>query len=513
MRYGKSDLISDSLIKKEFKRSMKLYNVGNFSVDVQKNFLEQPILAWGEKQYNITTRTTGEGIKKWLFSGLKEEFNKKATDKNALSGIVRGSVGIWERFSGLAFDLLSYTDARAKAYSNIQETAQYASFVAKEMQKENNWSDAETKEQATAIFKDARLFNPKTQLGRNARNMGVDAAKLETFIKAGIFSQAANAFRKKLNFNKEWGLGTFIAPFISTPANILELGLDYATGFTSWVGLRQVKDRIVQNAKEGKPIDAKDMAVLQRAYRGKIGIAGLALYLVALAAIDDDDFEYVPPYSSLTKKQRLQVFRLNGGIFNAIKFGDVYVNVDYFGGLTTPLRLIGTMFYTENLMQTVMATTLEIPMAGDLIDEYKSLEQDVNYNKSTYDVAVASFLSQSKKFVPGIIQQIDKVASGESPAYKIITGSDFGLETGDKEMIDLQESVGATTGKITSVKGFGVLDRATKLKVEKEYDAEYYPAIRKWSESNKGATPEEQKEAFNYIRRQLLTKYKTKYLK
>ncbi len=511
MRYGKSDLISDSLIKEEFKRSMKLYGVGNFSIDVQKNFLEQPILAWGEKQYNITTRTTGEGVKKWLFSGLKEEFNKKATDKNALSGIVRGSVGIWERFSGLAFDLLSWTDARAKAYSNIQETAQYASFVAKEMQKENNWSDAETKEQATAIFKDARLFNPKTQLGRNARNMAVDAAKLETFIKAGIFSQAANAFRKKLNFNKEWGIGTFIAPFISTPANILELGLDYTTGFTSWVGLRQVKDRIVQNAKEGKPIDVKDMAVLQRAYRGKIGIAGLALYLIALAAIDDDDFEYVPPYSSLTKEQRLQVFRLNGGVFNAIKFGDIYINVDYFGGLTTPLRLIGTMSYTENLMQTVMATALEIPMAGDLIDEYKSLEQDVNYNKSAYDVAVASFLSQSKKFVPGIVQQIYEAVSSESPAYKIITGSDFGLETGDKEMIDLQESVGAKMGKITSTKGFGGLDRDTKLKIEKEYDADYYKAAREWYESNKTATDEEIKEEFDSIRKNLLKKYKNLY--
>lgn len=542
MRYGKGSLIADKDIDAEIKDSMNMFSIGGFSPDVQESFFESPTLAWGEKQFSLIARG-GEKrgavfSKERLAQDAKDiaEYarnNWKSDDPKYKKAWVATKIalGTVERTVGKSFDILAYSDAFMKADIAVKETAKAATFYAKAEGKANNWTQAQIKARAYELFADARSYIPKTKLGESIRKRAVEQAKLETFIKSGTLAQMANNVRNALNLGKESGIGTFISPFVSTPANVMQLGVDYATGWwrrfgsqtittkdgsTITLGWKECKQRIQENAAAGKPINEYDMEWLEKGYRGSFGglflATMLALFKGAQAITDDDDvLDYVPPYQSLNARERQYYRAVNGGKYNAIKVGNVWVNAEYFGGLSEAITAIGTWYHNNSVISSLTTEIMRTPVVGDLLETKQDFDRDIQYNKSLLDSAFEGASSQLSKYIPGIIQDIDRAR--EKGALYVGFGGSFGITTDSdvKSVKDAQMDSGAAYSPITRGKAFSGIDQATKRKINRDFDELYNADAAKWLRTHPSAKPEAKKKALNDIRKNATAKIKRKY--
>lgn len=527
LRYGKGGLITSKDIDAEIKESMNLFSIGGFSPDVQESFFESPTLAWGEKQFALIAR--GGEKRGAVFTKERREQDKKdiaeyarnnwkSTDpmsKKAWAA-TRIALGTVERITGKSFDVLAYSDAFMKADIAVKETAKAATFYAKQEGAAKGWTKAQIKDRAYELFKDARAFIPKTKVGESIRKRAVEQAKLETFIKSGTLAQMANNVRNALNLGKESGIGTFISPFVSTPANVMQLGVDYATGWwRRFDGWKDVKKRVEENAAAGKPIDEKDMMFLEKGYRGSIGGVFLAVMMALFAGVkefgDGDEIDYVPPYQSLNARERQYYRAINGGKYNAIKVGDVWVSAEYFGGLSEAITTIGSWYHNNSMISALTTEIMRTPVISDLIETKQDFDRDVMYNKSLLDSAYEGASSQLSKYIPGIIQDIDRAR--EKGALYVVLGGSGGLTTdsGVKEVKDAQTEVGAAYSPITRGRAFSGLDYQTKRTINREFDELYNADALKWLKAHPKAKPEAKKKALNDIRKKATATIKRKH--
>lgn len=386
LRYGRNNLIDSKDISAQIKDSMEMFSVGGFSPDIQESFFESPTLAWGEKQFSLIARggerrgavLSGERIAQDAKDIADYARNQwKSADKTSQKAFAatRIALGTLERVTGKSFDVLAYSDAFMKADIAVKETAHAATFYAIQEGKAKGWTKQQMRERAYELFNDARSYIPKTKLGESIRKRAVEQAKLETFIKSGTFAQMANNVRNALNLGKESGIGTFISPFVSTPANVMQLGVDYGTGWwRRFDGWAEVKKRVQENAAAGKPIDEKDMQFLEKGYRGTYGIIFLGIMLALFKGAqaltgDDDSFDYVPPYQTLTAQEKQYYRAVNGGKYNAIKVGDVWINAEYFGGVSEAITALGTWYHNNSVISSMTSELMRTPVIGDLVQQ------------------------------------------------------------------------------------------------------------------------------------------------
>lgn len=540
MRYGWDNFIDSKDITAEIKDSMDMFSIGGFSPDVQESFFESPTLAWGEKQFSLIARG---GEKRGAVLSVERlaqdakdiaEYarnNWKSDDPTykKLWGATRIGLGVWERAMGKSFDILAYSDAFMKADSAVKESAKMATFIAKTEGKEKSWTKEQMKARAYELFADARSFMPKTTIGQSIRKQAVEMAKLETFVKQGTLASMANYVRDALNLGKESGIGTFIAPFVSTPANVMQLGVDYATGWwrifgsqtiktkdgkTVELGWKTCRDRIAKNVKEGKPINSYDMEYLQKGWSGALGGLFLAVFMALCKATqggDEEDFDYVPPYQSLTPRERQYYKAVNGGKYNCLKILDVWVNAEYFGGLSEAITAIGTWYHNNSVISALTTEIMRAPVIGDLIQTKQDFDKDIQYNKSLLDSAFEGAESQLNKYIPGI--GLDIYRAFEKGALYAVLGGSLGITTDSeiKAVKDAQTESGASYTPITRGKGFKELDQTTKRKINREFDELYNADVAKWLKTHKNAKPEAKKKALNDIRKNISTKLKRKY--
>lgn len=530
LRYGKDNLISKKDRDAEIKKSMEMFLIGGFSPDVQENFFETPILAWGEEQYTMIQRggeRRGAVFSKERLAQDKADIanyisdNWKSGDGAGKKALVAGRIGIAvaEKMTGKAYDVLAYSDAYMKAIIATHETAKAATFYAQTIGKEKGWTKEQIKEYAEMLFKDARSYIPKTKLGVAIRKQAVEQAKIETFIKNGTISTFANSVRKGINLGKESGIGTFISPYVSTAANIMQIGIDYTTGWwRRFDGWNDVKNRVYENAKKGEPIDQKDMEYLEKGYRGTYGglflLTMLALFKGAQALTGEDDtLDYVPPYSQLTPRERAYYKQVNGGKYNAVKIGDIWVSAEYFGGLSNAITNLGTWYHANSIISAAKGMIAETPVIGDLVEQHDKLQQDITYDKGVIDIAMASVLNQAEKYIPGIGKDIYKAIDEERFLYPLVGGS-VGLTVSDeaKTVLDVQRESKATYTSISRSKPFNKLSKEDKRKLDDEFNKEYIAfEANKWIQRNPNATPEQQKKALDAIRKKIREKLKRKY--
>lgn len=529
LRYGKDNLISKKDRDAEIKKSVEMFLIGGFSPDVQENFFETPILAWGEKQYSMIQRggeRRGAVFSKQRIAQDTKDIanyigdNWKSGDGAGKKALVAGRIGIAvaEKITGKAYDVLAYSDAYMKAIIATHETAKAATFYAQTIGKEKGWTKEQIKEYAEMLFKDARSYIPKTKLGVAIRKQAVEQAKIETFIKNGTIAEFANRVRAGINLGKETGIGTFISPYVSTAANIMQLGIDYTTGWwRRFDGWKDVKKRVYENAKKGEPIDQKDMEYLEKGYRGTYGglflLTMLALFKGAQALTGEDDtLDYVPPYSQLTPRERAYYKQVNGGKYNAVKIVDVWVSAEYFGGLSNAITNLGTWYHANSVISAAKGLIAETPVIGDLVDQYQKLEQDITYDKDVIDIGMQATLNQAEKYIPGLGKDIYKMIDEGKVLYPLF-GSSVGVTVSDKAktVLDVQRESEATYTSASRSKPFNKLSKEDKRKLDDEFNKEYIEEANKWIKRNPNATTEQQKKALNAIRKKIREKLKRKY--
>lgn len=170
---------------------------------------------------------------------------------------------------------------------------------------------------ATDVFNQWKKLSNNTPDGIKARKEAVLTAHSAVFTQNGALAEALNKVRNVLNravpLGTQYGLGNMIAPFVKTPANIVELGARaLVSPFSStW-----------QYMKTGE---------LDIAHRVDLGNLGVALLILAATVIAGGGYE--PPYQPGMKYDPTKPY-------DSIRIAGVWIKLDTLGPLTTPLRLM-----------------------------------------------------------------------------------------------------------------------------------------------------------------------------
>ena len=170
---------------------------------------------------------------------------------------------------------------------------------------------------ATDVFNQWKKLSNNTPDGIKARKEAVLTAHSAVFTQNGALAEALNRVRNVLNraipLGTKYGLGNMIAPFVKTPANIVELGARaLVSPFSStW-----------QYMKTGE---------LDVAHRVDLGNLGVALLFLAATVLANGDYE--PPYQQGLRYDPKRPY-------DSIRIAGVWIKLDTLGPLATPLRLM-----------------------------------------------------------------------------------------------------------------------------------------------------------------------------
>jgi len=277
------------------------------------------------------------------------------------------------------------------------------------------------KVKAKEWMEDAMRIEPQTAEGIILREQGVLDAQKATWTDDSWASKVSEGIRKLLNTTTgDLRAGDYLLPFVKTPANVIATGMDYAG-----LGIPKSIFKIVKAVKTGELGSKKvTQSIARDLIRSGLGItAG-----VILAGLFDDD-DFVGAYDPA----RAQIESLRNSNYNAIRIGDKWISMDWFGPLSTTISAImyarkygktggeKTFQYTKG----VLSSALNIPGVSDVYDTVKtnmykknqSLEEMTgeaqNYISSEiYSRLIPSFFSDVSKVIDPTVRETQKGFSG-----------------------------------------------------------------------------------------------------
>ena len=261
---------------------------------------------------------------------------------------------------------------------------------------------------ATAIFKDAILLQPKTPIGQAIREKAQIDALVATYQNKSALSEAALTVRNALNkWSGKLKLGDALNPFVKTPANVLALGIDYTFGAYA---LKDIQT-IVSDFQRGQITDTSKNA-LRKIGRNAIGV----LIAFALSSLIDDD-DYIPDYALLSQGER-NLVKAQNGVFNAVKIGDKWVSLDYFGPFAMPLAAVLNAKKEKALQDKVFnyltgagIQGLKIPVFGNLAETFQTAGRLANQDatKGTEELINSLIDFTSSRLTPAILSDVAKI--------------------------------------------------------------------------------------------------------
>jgi len=276
----------------------------------------------------------------------------------------------------------------------------------------------EAKTEARKLMEDAMRIKPQTDAGAMIREQAIMDAQHATYTNESVSSKISEGFRKLLNdASGDVRAGDFFMPFVKTPANVIETGLDYA-GLGAFKGLA----RLVGAMRKG---ELKEAGVVRRAVRDimKTGL-GLTGAVIIANQLDVDDFS--GPYDP----NRQQIEALRNSTSNAIRVGDRWVSLDWFGPLGTG---IASIMYARKYGESATDKTYQyfrgaksqfakLPGIDIVSDVYDNLKQtNVQSIEEAGTGIFKSVVDQARaRMIPSIVSDV----ATASDDYQRETGKD-----------------------------------------------------------------------------------------
>lgn len=353
------------------------------------------------------------------------------------------------------------------------------------------------KAKALEIFKDATRIDPLTVNGEIVRAQAIADAKYATYTNDGGYSDFAMAIRSSLNnATGNLRLGDQLMPFVKTPANVVQAGVDSAG-----VGIIRSAFKLQEAIKEMRQGNGEPMKdVVRLAVR-----SGLGLTMATMLAYMFNPDDFTGEYDGMTQKGR-DMAKLKNAPYNSIKMGDNYVSLDYFGPLAS--AFVGIMYarkYGTDLPSTIFqygrgvgTQALKIPGLRDFSDLVTNITNAVQRGKM---VDVAGKLTDEgiayvrARTIPAIVNDF---AKGTDPVERD-TGRDA-LARVKSSIPGLRQTLPEKVNQITgeTVKGEGLAltllfgsrvktatDNPLVAEINSLYEADTSPTISDISYSSK----------------------------
>lgn len=265
---------------------------------------------------------------------------------------------------------------------------------------------------ADEVFKEYLKLDNQTDAAKLARKQALAVANMAVFTQNGALASCLNHIRSELNKLSRvmiglepqgFGLGNLIAPFLTTGANIAEMGIRGSIAPITTI------TSLVQSWRTGKAIDPMKKLALRMDWTYFV-ISSVSMALLAALTSDDDDF-YMEPYRTGMKYDPNKPY-------DSINLDGVWLDLDFFGPFAIPIRTAAKVIQAwkeDNGVGSAVAkgyaasskTVLgDIPLAESIINN--------QFNWATRKPG--SFLSsymytQANKLVPSQIKPISRALS------------------------------------------------------------------------------------------------------
>ena len=231
-----------------------------------------------------------------------------------------------------------------------------------------------------------------------ARQQAVLMGNIATFTQNGKFSGVLQKVRTEINKFTDptgrAGFGTMLAPFLKTPANIVELGVRATFA----------------------PIT--DVAALLKKSWGVQDTLNTVYFLLAIvlsAAVDD----YEKEYESGKKYDPTKPY-------DSVNFGGkAWFKLDLFGALETPLRFLSALKTNKGL--GISGVVNSTPLAGDISESISGIERASKSREKLLSFGINYAYNQVNKSVPAIIKQTANLANMTDLNLEQV---DIGIKTG-----------------------------------------------------------------------------------
>ena len=279
---------------------------------------------------------------------------------------------------------------------------------------------AKTGQDPTALFKEYKKINqPKDSRAHAARLEALRISDIAVFQQDGRLAAMVKKSRDALNFGRDAYIGTLLAPFVKTPANIVEMGAralaaPITSTYHGLTGKWSIQDTL------------------------NTGYFAMACILT-FALMADYEPPYEPPYRYDPDKP-YDSFRIRGT--------NTWIKLDTFAAASIPLRIIASLATGKGL--GLAGSVAELPLFGEIADsmtEAKRFEKDpysqltrfganFAYNRlNTAVPAVARSIIAASHFGDLNLDEIDVGLPKTGIGRKI--GRQYGLAGGDTTTNDI----------------------------------------------------------------------------
>lgn len=275
------------------------------------------------------------------------------------------------------------------------------------------------KKKAGEIMSDALNVIPSTEEGKLVRQMAVADALRATYTNESVSSKMTMHIKKAINGAfEDAGIGWFrggdlIEPFVKTPANVIEQGLDISGLGALKAVVKTIKGYRLKNI-EPEEASRLFMGALKDASKTGLGLIGS--FMLA-KAIGPDNFmgAYDP--------NRTKWEQLRNSNYNAIKIGDRWISIDYFGPLGTPLvSMLSAQKYADGgfnnqiggYLKGTMSQISNLPFVSSTAELYGKFAEASDVDKKKfYPILSKWFMDQVGSRVPGVFSDIAKMTDKE----------------------------------------------------------------------------------------------------
>ncbi len=260
---------------------------------------------------------------------------------------------------------------------------------------------------AKEYMQDAMRLKPQTPEGEVLKAQGVMDAQVATWTNYSWAAKLSEGIRKIVNeVTGDVRLGDWLLPFVKTPANVIETGMDYAG-----MGIPKAMVEVVGGIRAG---DLKERPRIQAITRNLVrsGI-GFTAALIIASQLKDDDF--VGAYDP----SRSQIEQLRNSNYNAIRIGGKWISVDWLGPLGVSVSAIMTARkYGKNgigemafqYAKGVGTQIQNLPGVSDLWDTVKANAYKQNQTLEEMTGETANYLTEQlySRLTPSFLSDIAK---------------------------------------------------------------------------------------------------------
>jgi len=338
---------------------------------------------------------TGVDISRMTDIGDIGAGGQRVLGKDTISAVGKGSIKWLGRKveNGVFKGMLGYMDNWTASFNFADSALVQSTKIAK--------GDAKL---AKDIMEDAMKLKPSTPQGQIVRAQAVLDANVAAFTNRSKLSAAAEGARDVLNkLTGDARAGDWFMPFVKTPANVIATGVEYAGG--GYIkGLYKLTSGIKNGTLKDPQIIREIADTISKAGIGSLAAVGLS------SMFKPDDF--VGAYDP----KRQQIEQLRNSNYNAVRIGNKWISVEYFGPLA--IQLTAAMYAKQGIGsekinkygEGIKSALLETPGVDIVTDAVKNaiFSKDKSLEDIGIDTSKKAINEISSRLVPGIVLDIAK---------------------------------------------------------------------------------------------------------